>query len=130
MAKLSQATKDRIKADTFEFTSCENPVDLTASAIDEDFIAAYGEMTKLPDYNAFLMLVLPYSTGISVDIGAKVSNPSQKGVRPLVAYIPHMAKYQAFIEGFELNGVPVSDSIEGAVLMLEGMRRYQPCLIP
>lgn len=120
----------RLSPSVRNIATIANPVDLTASAIDEDFIAAYGEMTKLPDYNAFLMLVLPYSTGISVDIGAKVSNPSQKRVRPLVAYIPHMAKYQAFIEGFELNGVPVSDSIEGAVLMLEGMRRYQPCLIP
>ena len=112
-----------------DIATIRNPVDLTASAVDEDFIAAYDEMTNLPDYHAFLMLVLPYSTGVSVDIGAKVSNPSKKRVRPLVAYIPHMAKYQAFIEGFELNGVPVSDSIEGAVMMLDGMRRYQPCSI-
>jgi acyl-CoA synthetase (NDP forming) len=120
----------RLSPSVRDIATIRNPVDLTASAVDEDFIAAYDEMTKLPDYNAFLMLVLPYSTGVSVDIGAKVSNPSQKRIRPLVAYIPHMAKYQAFIEGFELNGVPVSDSIEGAVLMLEGMRRYQPCLVP
>jgi acetyltransferase len=117
----------RLSPSVRDIATISNPVDLTASAIDEDFIAAYDEMTNLPDYDAFLMLVLPYSTGVSVDIGAKVSNPSQKRVRPLVAYIPHMAKYQAFIEGFELNGVPVSDSIEGAVMMLEGMRRYQPC---
>ena len=30
-----------------------------------------------------------------------------------------------FIEGFELNQVPVSNSIEGAVLMLEGMKKYR-----
>jgi acyl-CoA synthetase (NDP forming) len=119
----------RLSPSVRDIATIGNPVDLTASAIDEDFIAAYDEMTKLPDYDAFLMLVLPYSTGVSVDIGAKVSNPSQKRLRPLVAYIPHMAKYQAFIEGFELNGVPVSDSIAGAVMMLEGMRRYQPCSI-
>ena len=103
-------------------------MDLTASALDEDFIAVYDEMTGIPDYDAFLMLVLPYSKGVSVDIGAKVSKPDKKRIQPLVAYIPYMAKYQVFIEGFELNGVPVADSIEGAVMMLEGMRRYQPCL--
>jgi acyl-CoA synthetase (NDP forming) len=119
----------RLSPSVRDIATISNPVDLTASAIDEDFIAAYDEMTSLPDYDAFLMLVLPYSTGVSVDIGAKVSNPSKKRVRPLVAYIPHMAKYQAFIEGFELNGVPVSDSIEGAVMMLEGMRRYQTCSV-
>ncbi|MGA6924958.1 MAG: CoA-binding protein [Desulfosarcina sp.] len=117
----------RLSPSVRDIATIGNPVDLTASAVDEDFVAAYDEMTNLPDFDAFLMLVLPYSTGVSIDIGAKVSNPSKKRVRPLVAYIPHMAKYQAFIEGFELNGVPVSDSIEGAVMMLEGMRRYQIC---
>jgi acyl-CoA synthetase (NDP forming) len=119
----------RLSPSVRDIATISNPIDLTASAVDEDFIAAYDEMTNLPDYDAFLMLVLPYSTGVSVDIGAKVSNPSKKRIRPLVAYIPQMAKYQAFIEGFELNGVPVSDSIEGAVLMLEGMRRYLPCSV-
>lgn len=118
-ARLSPSVRD--------IATIGNPVDLTASAVDEDFVAAYDEMTSIPDFDAFLMLVLPYSTGVSIDIGAKVSKPTFKRVRPLVAYIPHMAKYQAFIEGFELNGVPVSDSIEGAVMMLEGMRRYRQC---
>lgn len=118
-ARLSPSIRD--------IAAIGNPVDLTASAVDEDFLAAYDEMTNLPDFDAFLMLVLPYSTGVSVDIGAKLSHPTKKRIRPLVAYIPHMAKYQAFIEGFELNGVPVADSIEGAVMMLEGMRRYQRC---
>jgi len=126
---VRQKIYQRLSPSVRDIATISNPVDLTASAIDEDFIAAYDEMTNLPDYDAFLMLVLPYSTGVSVDIGAKVSNPSKKRIRPLVAYIPHMAKYQAFIEGFELNGVPVSDSIEGAVMMLEGMRRYQPCSV-
>jgi acyl-CoA synthetase (NDP forming) len=125
--QVRQRIYQRLSPSVRDIATISNPVDLTASAVDEDFIAAYDEMTKLQDYNAFLMLVLPYSTGVSVDIGAKVSNPSKKRVRPLVAYIPQMAKYQAFIEGFELNGVPVSDSIEGAVMMLDGMRRYQPC---
>jgi acetate---CoA ligase (ADP-forming) len=119
----------RLSPSVRDIATIRNPIDLTASAVDEDFVAAYDEMTNLPDFDAFLMLVLPYSTGVSVDIGGKVSNPSKKRIRPLVAYIPQMAKYQAFIEGFELNGVPVSDSIEGAVLMLEGMRRYLPCLV-
>jgi len=127
--QVRQKIYQRLSPSVRDIATISNPVDLTASAVDEDFIAAYDEMTNLPDYHAFLMLVLPYSTGVSVDIGAKVSNPSKKRVRPLVAYIPHMAKYQAFIEGFELNGVPVSDSIEGAVMMLDGMRRYQPCSV-
>jgi acetate---CoA ligase (ADP-forming) len=126
---VRQKIHHRLSPSVRDIATIRNPVDLTASAIDEDFFVAYDEMTNLPEFDAFLMLVLPYSTGVSVDIGSKVSNPSKKRIRPLVAYIPQMSKYQAFIEGFELNGVPVSDSIEGAVLMIEGMRRYQPCLV-
>ncbi len=124
---VRQRIYQRLSPSVRDIATINNPVDLTASAIDEDFVVVYDELTNLPEFDAFLMLVLPYSTGVSIDIGAKVSNPSKKRVRPLVAYIPHLSKYQAFIEGFELNGVPVSDSIEGAVMMLEGMRRYQQC---
>jgi len=45
----------------------------------------------------------------------------------LIAYIPHIEKYGMLIEGFELNNIPVSPSIEGAVLMADAMRRCQQC---
>jgi hypothetical protein len=32
-----------------------------------------------------------------------------------------------FIEGFQLNRVPVAHSIDEAVNMAEAMRRHQPC---
>jgi len=31
------------------------------------------------------------------------------------------------IEGFEFNGVPVSPSIRGAVLMVKALTRNKPC---
>jgi hypothetical protein len=36
-------------------------------------------------------------------------------------------KFEMMIEGFELNGVPVSHSIEAAVLMAAALKRRQPC---
>ncbi len=47
--------------------------------------------------------------------------------KPLVAYVPHVEKYRMFVEGFQLNQVPVAHSIEEAVNMVEAMRRRQPC---
>jgi acetate---CoA ligase (ADP-forming) len=47
--------------------------------------------------------------------------------KPLVAYVPHQEKYRMLIEGFELNNVPVSSSIDGAVLMVEALRRCRTC---
>ena len=44
-----------------------------------------------------------------------------------MAYVPHVEKYRMFVEGFQLNQVPVAHSIEEAVHMVEAMRRRQPC---
>ena len=124
--EVQERIRDRLSPSIRDIAILNNPVDLTASAVDQDFLVCYDEMTRAPDVDSLLMLVLPYSPGLSVDLGAKVSNPSQKRIKPLVAYLPHVEKYQMFIEGFELNRVPVSNFIAGAVMMLDGLRRYQP----
>ena len=69
-----------------------------------------------------IMLLLPYSPGITSDLGAQLSYVYQQEGKPLVAYVPHQEKYRMLIEGFELNNVPVSASIEGAVMMAEALR--------
>jgi acetyltransferase len=107
--------------------SLSNPIDLTGSATDGDFIAAASAMGNAPDVEAILILLLPYSPGISTDIGARLSNVYRNINKPIVAYVPHVEKYRIIIEGFELNRVPVSSSIEGAVLMLKAMQRCRPC---
>jgi len=129
--QVSEAIQEKIRArlspSIQDIAVLNNPVDLTGSAVDEDFVVTYEEMSKAPEFDCLLMLVLPYTPGLSIDLGAKISNPSRKRIKPLLTYIPHVSKYQMFIEGFELNQVPVSNSIEGAVMMLDGMRRYQAC---
>lgn len=42
--------------------------------------------------------------------------------KPVVAYVPNLAKYGMVLEGFELNGIPVVHSIEHAVQMLKSLR--------
>ena len=74
-----------------------------------------------------MMLLLPYLPGITSDLGAMLSQVFNRAGKPLIAYVPNVDKYRMLIEGFELNDVPVSPSIEGAVLMVEAMRRIQPC---
>ena len=107
--------------------SLENPVDLTGSATDDDFVAAASGLSKSAEIECVLILLLPYSPGISADLGARLSYVYQREGKPLVAYVPHVEKYRMLIEGFELNQVPVSSSIDGAVLMVESMRRSRPC---
>lgn len=100
-----------------------NPIDLTGSGIDEDFVATARLLCSREDIDCILALLLPYVPGITSDLGAKLSAAARHWGKPLIAYVPNVGKYAMLIEGFELNGVPVSPSIEGAVLMVEALRR-------
>ncbi len=74
-----------------------------------------------------LLLLLPYVPGITSDLGARLSQVYRQEGKPLIAYVPHVEKYRMFIEGFELNRIPVAHSIEEAVQMVEAIRRCPPC---
>jgi acyl-CoA synthetase (NDP forming) len=131
LPSLSEQTRRQIRENLSPsvqpIASLENPIDLTGSAVDEDFVAAAGGLCGSADIDAVILLLLPYSPGISMDLGARLSYVLRREGKPLVAYVPHQEKYRMLIEGFELNNVPVSASIEGAVLMVEAIRRYKPC---
>jgi acetyltransferase len=107
--------------------SVSNPVDLTGSAVDEDFVAAAKALIEDDDIHCVMLLLLPYLPGITSDLGARMSYLAQAAQKPMIAYVPLLEKYRMLIEGFELNGVPVSSSIEGAVMMAQALRRSQPC---
>jgi len=129
--ELSKETQDgirqKLRPSVSPIASLRNPIDLTGSAIDHDFIAAAEGLSRSADIDCILMLLLPYSPGVTTDLGARLSNIYQRTGKPMIAYVPRMEKYRMLIEGFELNGVPVSSSIEGAVLMVEALRRCQLC---
>ncbi len=131
LPNLSEQTRRLIRENLSpsiqSIASLENPIDLTGSAVDEDFVAAAGGLSTSPEVDAVILLLLPYSPGISMDLGARLSHVLRREGKPLVAYVPHQEKYRMLIEGFELNNVPVSSSIEGAVLMVEAIRRYKTC---
>jgi acyl-CoA synthetase (NDP forming) len=107
--------------------SLANPIDLTGSAVDDDFVNTAGYLSKMPDVDCVIVLLLPYLPGITSDLGARLSQVYQREGKPLIAYVPHVEKYRMLIEGFELNGTPVSPSIEGAVQMADALRRCQAC---
>ena len=74
-----------------------------------------------------MILLLPYIPGITSDLGARLSQISRQTGKPMIAYVPHVEKYLMFVEGFQLNQIPVAHSIEEAVHMAEALRRHQPC---
>lgn len=107
--------------------SLANPADLTGSAVDEDFVACAQMMGASDAIDCIMVLLLPYLPGVSLDIGVRLSAISKSTGKPFIAYVPHVEKYDMLIEGFEQNGIPVSPSIEGAVLMAKALVRKKPC---
>lgn len=125
--KKQAALKKKLSPSIREIAALGNPIDLTGSAVDDDFVTAAEVLSKTPEIDCVIILLLPYSPGITSDLGARLSQIYRREGKPLLAYVPHLEKYRMLIEGFELNRVPVSPSIEGAVLMVEAMRRCRPC---
>jgi acetyltransferase len=102
--------------------SFTNPVDLTGSASDIDFERVLDRMLQIDGIDGALLLLLPYAPGISLQIGARVASVAKRYTKTVVAYVPELEKYEIIIRGFELNGVPVGDTIEEAVQMLNGLK--------
>jgi acetyltransferase len=121
------ALRDDLSPSIRHIASVGNPVDLTGSATDDDFVAAASRMFQMETIDCLVVLLLPYLPGITSDLGARLSQVHRNFGKPLIAYVPHEVKYGMFIEGFEVNDVPVAHSIEGAVHMAEALRRRRPC---
>jgi len=124
---IQSVMRGKVSKSIQDIASFTNPVDLTGSAADEDFVQAVDSLSQSEEIDAILILLLPYIPGMSSDLSARLSQIYLKSHKPMVAYIPHVEKYRMFVEGFELNRIPVSHSIDGAVLMVEAMRRYMSC---
>jgi acetyltransferase len=121
--EIRKRVSPRIQA----IASFNNPIDLTGSAIDEDFIEAARFLSRKEEFDCILILLLPHIPGITSDSAARLSQVYWQEGKPMIAYVPHVEKYLMFVEGFQLNQVPVARSIEETVHMAEALRRSQPC---
>jgi acetyltransferase len=115
--------RKRVSPRIREIASFRNPIDLTGSAVDDDFMATARYLGTLPEIDCILILLLPYAPGISSDLGARLSQLYRQLGKPMVAYVPQVEKYRILIEGFELNGIPLGHSVQAAVQMADAMRR-------
>lgn len=124
---VRESIKGKLSPSIQAIASLGNPIDLTGSATDDDFVLVASELSEMSEIDCVLLLLLPYLPEVTSDVGARLSQVYRNKGKPLVAYVPHVEKYRMLIEGFQLNQVPVSHSIEGAVLMAEAMRRRRTC---
>ena len=100
---IQRKFKKKLSPSVREIAALGNPIDLTGSAIDDDFVTAANILSSTPEIECVMILLLPYSPGITSDLGARLSQVYRKSGKPLVAYVPHLEKYRMLIEGFEFN---------------------------
>lgn len=122
-----QDIRERVSEKIQTIASFANPVDLTGSAVDDDFVEATYSLSLKEEIDCIVVLLLPYLPGITPDLGARLSQIYRQTGKPIIGYVPHVEKYLMFVEGFQLNRIPVAHSIEEAVHMAEALRRHQPC---
>jgi acyl-CoA synthetase (NDP forming) len=119
--------KEKLSKEIRDIACLANPLDLTGSCVDADIVTAARHLSRDKNIDCILALLLPYSPGVSADIGAKLSQVARNEEKPMIAYVPKKDKYKIIIEGFELNNIPVASSVEGAVLMAKALMRCRPC---
>ncbi len=103
--------------------SFNNPIDLTGSAVDNDFVNATKYFLGKDYVDCIIFLLLPYIPGVTSDIGSRIAQVSREYDKPIITYMPHIDKYGIFIDGFESNNIPVAHTVEGAVYMVKGLAR-------
>ncbi|SDU19822.1 CoA-binding protein [Desulfobacula phenolica] len=121
------AIKEKLSPEIRNIVSLANPLDLTGSSVDSDILTSARYLSRDKNIECILALLIPYSPGVSADIGAKLSQLARNEGKPLIAYVPHEDKYKIIIEGFELNNIPVASSVDGAVMMAKALKRCRPC---
>jgi len=125
--KDQREIRERVSPRIQNIASFNNPIDLTGSAVDDDFIEAAKFLSRKEEFDCILILLLPHIPGITSDSAARLSQIYWQEGKPMIAYVPHVEKYLMFVEGFQLNKIPVAHSIEETVHMAEALRRNQPC---
>lgn len=119
--------REKLSPEIQAIASLTNPMDLTGSADDNDIVSTVRHIARDENIDCILGLLIPYSPGVSADIGAKLSSVARNEGKPFIAYVPKEDKYRIIIEGFELNDIPVASSVEGAVLMAKALKRCRSC---
>jgi acetyltransferase len=125
--KTMETIREKVSPQIRNIISLGNPLDLTGSSVDNDIVTAATHLARDKGIECLLTLLIPYSPGVSADIGAKLSQVARNEGKPMIAYVPNEEKYRIIIEGFELNDIPVASSVDGAVLMAKALKRCKPC---
>ena len=106
-----------------EIASFNNPIDLTGSVLDTDIENIIRYLSDVERIECIILLLLPYPPNISFQIGRRVANIITSKNKPVVCFVPYVAKYSMIIESLELANIPVFHSIKETVQAVSALKQ-------
>ncbi len=101
------------------FYGINNPIDLTAQVVNEDYIKALNELKD--DYDGFLIIALPNVNGITEKLTEMIKTAKSTINKPIVFHIPYDGVARRLISLLEKIKIPVYPSPERAVRALNAL---------
>ena len=115
MAELSAGTVRRIKESTFEFASCANPVDLTASADDDMFIDTIEALLADDGVDIVICIALFAAPTITGKLVPRLSETIRNASKPVIVFTEYGPFTDRYLLDFYRNGIAGFPSIGRAV---------------
>jgi acyl-CoA synthetase (NDP forming) len=108
MARLQSETQERIKAASFPFAACNNPVDLTASATDTMFGEAVDALLADPGVDIVICIAFFAPPAVSDALVEVIAERARRAAKPILAFTQygpftdqHLRRfYRAGVVGF------------------------------
>lgn len=116
IVSLPQDKASKLREQFPYFYGINNPIDLTAQVVNEDYITALNELKDY--YDGFLIIALPNVNGITEKLAEMIKTAKSTINKPIVFHIPYDGVAQRLIFLLEKIKIPVYPSPERAVRAL------------
>lgn len=126
VSELSEETRKRLSSQLLGFSTTGNPIDLTGSAIDADYVNALEEGLK-DKFNLAIVTVLWGAPEITEKLVDDLKAVRDRHKVPLLICTPNSEFARRMAARFEENGMPVfftPESAARAAAVLAGGKRY------
>ncbi|MBD3186156.1 hypothetical protein GF325_04950, partial [Candidatus Bathyarchaeota archaeon] len=112
-----QLLQEALSSTVKNIASINNPVDLTGSCTDDDIVSTLEVLMDIERVEIIILNILPYPPGVSLFLGSRIASVVRRFKKPVICYLPYLARYEMIIEALNDARIPVGNSIEEAILM-------------
>lgn len=115
MAVIAEQTKEQIRRETFEFASCKNPIDLTASADDRMFLATLDALLDDSGVDIVICNTFFAPPGISGNLIPQIAERLKRSDKPILVFTNYGPFTDQHLKGFFEVGIAGYASVNRVV---------------